>query len=106
MSIDRNEAIQRIRKALKARSGKSWSVTGGSGTAWGWIQIQAPPSRRAEPYGYTSEADRSELGQLLGLEGPVHTQCVSIPASNDYRQEYVDRAEGRSPAVTGKPYWD
>jgi hypothetical protein len=105
MSIDRNEAILRIRKALKARSGKAWSVTGGTGTAWGWIHIQAPPARR-DDMGRTSEADRAELGQLLGLEGPVHTQGVNIPASSDYRQEYVDRAEGRSPAVTGKPYWD
>lgn len=43
--LDRNEAIARIKKALKERSGKSWSVTGGRGTAWGWIKIDAPPKR-------------------------------------------------------------
>lgn len=44
-NIDRNEAIKTIKAALKARSGKSWSVTGGRGTAWGWIKISVPPSR-------------------------------------------------------------
>jgi hypothetical protein len=46
MSIDRNDAIKRIKSALKKRSGKDWSVTGGKGTAWGWIEIDAPPRRR------------------------------------------------------------
>lgn len=43
---DRNETIKIIRDALKRRSGKPWSVTGGRGTAWGWIRIDAPPARR------------------------------------------------------------
>lgn len=42
----RNEAIAEIKRALRERSGKTWSVTGGRGTAWGWITISAPPSRR------------------------------------------------------------
>ncbi len=36
--MDRDEAIKRIRAALKRRSGKLWSVTGGRGTSWGWIK--------------------------------------------------------------------
>ena len=44
--MDRNETIIAIRTALKNRSGKQWSVTGGTGTAWGWIKISVPPSRR------------------------------------------------------------
>ena len=44
--VGRNETIKAIRKALRARSGKSWSVTGGRGTAWGWLTIDAPPARR------------------------------------------------------------
>jgi len=46
MHIDRDEAIKRIRKALTKKTGKSWSVTGGRGTAWGWITVSAPPRRR------------------------------------------------------------
>ena len=44
--MDRAGTIKAIRKSLKRRSGKPWSVTGGRGTAWGWITIDAPPSRR------------------------------------------------------------
>lgn len=127
--MERDEAIHRIRKALKARSGKPWSVTGGRGTSWGWIRIDAPPARctwrtrlkadattngpqdyeeydSGEPGGYISPAERAELGLLLGFDKPAHCQGVSIAASYDYRTEYVDRAEGRIPAVIGQPYWD
>lgn len=126
--MERNEAIAAIKSALKRRSGKSWSVRGGTGTAWGWITINAPPSRQTfrtrlregctvdlpenyEEYdsgrigGYLSPADRAELAKLLGLDS-VHCQGVSIPASYEYRREYVDRAEGRQPSVIGTPYWD
>lgn len=44
-SIGRDEAIEAIRNGLKRRSGKQWSVTGGRGTAWGWIKISVPPRR-------------------------------------------------------------
>ena len=50
--------------------------------------------------------DRVELSVLLGLDRPVHQQGETIPASSDYWQEYIDRAEGRSPSVLGVPYWD
>lgn len=104
--LDRNEAIARIRKALRARSGKSWSVTGGRGTAWGWITILSPPARREGRY-FMSEAERVELAALLGLEeGRVSAQGVSIPASAEYRRYYLDRAEGREPTDNPTPYWD
>jgi hypothetical protein len=116
--MERDEAIKRIRKALKKRSGKLWSVKGGRGTAWGWIKIDAPPARcrfdldgteyaPGEPGGYCmSPAERIELGKLLGLDAPVHHQGESIPSGGDYREEYVDRAEGRVPEKIGQPYWD
>lgn len=127
--MDRNETIKRIKTALQKRSGKTWSVTGGRGTAWGWITIDAPPARRTWgcrlkegavttwPSDYEecdkgipgmtmSPADREELGKLLGKNEPVHHQGESIPAGNDYYQEYIDRAEGRTPTRTGTPYWD
>ncbi len=127
---DRDETIRRIRTALQRRSGKSWSVTGGRGTVWGWITIDAPPARRTWshrlkanaspaqlPEDYeefdsgipgrsTSPADRAELGKLLGLDSPAHSQGVSIAASSDYYREFIDRAEGRSPAKVAQPYWD
>lgn len=109
----REATIAAIRAALKARSGKAWSVTGGSGTARGWITIDAPPARRTfewdgvTPGGcHPSLSDRQELGRLLGLDGPVHPQGVSVPASLAHRLEYIDRAEGRTPAKIAEPYWD
>ena len=131
MSNDRDEAIARIKAALKRRSGKSWSVTGGKGTAWGWIEINVPPARRTwtnvpkphnvirldpgrenwdevdtgKPGGFMGPPDRDELAKLLGLP-EVHFQGVSIAASSAYREEYISRAEGRTPAKIAEPYWD
>ena len=133
--MDRKPVIKRIKTALQKRSGKAWSVTGGKGTAWGWLTIDAPPKRQtsrylvlpgmsgdypehyektrtdtSEPGGYITEADGLELAELLGWpdgEGKgVHCQGVSIPASGDYWKEYIDRAEGRKPRKVGTIYWD
>ena len=120
--MNRNETIKEIKAALRRRSGKPWSVTGGRGTAYGWITIDAPPARRTmktrlnagdyeeydtgQPGDSTTPADRKELGELLGLGGPVHRQGHNIPSSNAYYQEYIDRANGRKPTVIGEPYWD
>jgi hypothetical protein len=101
----RDETIRRIREALRRRSGKTWSVTGGRGTAWGWIEIHVQPRQRGE-YGTMPQAAREELTALLGLTHPVGDQGESVPAGLDYRREYVDRAEGRTPSVIAKPYWD
>lgn len=128
--MDRNHTIVAIRTALKRRSGKAWSVTGGHGTAWGWITISAPPARRTfksvpkayntdlrpgiehydevdtgNPGGFMGATDRAELARLLGLEA-VHFQGESIPSSHDHYVEYIDRAEGRAPRVIGQQYWD
>ena len=103
--MDRNEAIKRIRAGLKERSGKYWSVRGGRGTVWGWITIISPPKRQINEFGYMSGDERIELAQLLDLD-KVYDQGVDVPASNAYYEEYVARAEGRTPEVYGKPYWD
>src|SRR4051812_10050692 len=100
---DRNTAIAEIRKALRKRSGKAWSVTGGKGTAYGWITVTAPPARR-DRFDSMTDADRRELSELLGTE--VHHQGESIPASAAYRREYVARARGEQPAVHGTPDLD
>ena len=102
--MDRNQVIAEIKTALRKRSGRSWSVTGGRGTSWGWISIHAQPSQRVG-YDYLSEQDQAALAQLLGLDS-VHHQGISIPAGNDYYQEYLDRAHGRAPSKIGRPYWD
>jgi hypothetical protein len=104
--MDRNEAISEIKAALRRRSGKTWSVTGGKGTAWGWIKISAPPKRLTQPYSYMTPEDCAELAKLLGLDKPVHDQGESIPASSQYYREYVDRAQGKTPSIVGTPYWD
>lgn len=105
--LDRDEAIRRIREGLKARSGKTWSVKGGRGTAWGWLKISAPPKRcTAGDFGYMTPEDCAELGRLLGLKGPVHFQGESVPASSEHYWEYVDRAEGVPPRCFGTMYWD
>ena len=98
--MDRNSTIARIRTGLKARSGKSWSVTGGTGTAYGWIRIGVTP-RQAQG----RPEWKAELAQLLGKDR-VHSGGESIPPSNAYYQEYIDRAEGRTPIVIGTTYWD
>ena len=125
MHIDRNEAIVRIRKALKTRTGKSWSVTGDRGTAWGWISVEAPPKRRVnhlpnpaydthwttpeeapwfdvEPKGgnpgwYTSIEECKELASAFGLDRPVHCQVLSI--SPDEREWHVSRVENGLKAI-------
>jgi hypothetical protein len=132
-TLDRNDAIQLIREALKRRSGKTWSVTGGRGTGWGWIRIQAPPARRvghkqnpeygdinvvrtdipmyvddpdSEYRSYTSEQECRELAELFGLDRPVHCQGLSIPAASDYRRWYVAAALGKEPIGNPQQYWD
>lgn len=104
--IDRNTAITEIKAALRRRSGKTWSVTGGRGTAWGWIRIKSTPARAQDEFGTMTDAEATELNALLGFDGTSHFQGISIPASNDYYREYIDRANGRTPSVNATPYWD
>ena len=105
---DRDTVIKTVRGALKARSGKAWSVRGGTGTAHGWITITAPPKRQVN--GFLSDEDAKELHALLGISyrpaKGVRTQHITVPANSAYRQEFVDRAQGRTPSVEGEPYWD
>ena len=100
-NLSRNAVIARLKTALRARSGRAWSVTGGRGTTYGWITIDTVPSRRGDLT--IRAADQRELANMLGLDG-VHHQGVSIAASHDYYREYIDRAEGRVPSVIGHPY--
>ncbi len=124
---DRNATIKAIKAALQKRSGKAWSVTGGRGTAWGWIRITAPPGRCTWGYrlkdgcpdlpenyeGYDTKQpgrcmtpqDREELKQLLGLER-MSDSGDNVPSSSEHRREYLARARGETPAEIAQPYWD
>ena len=96
---DRNEVIAELKKLLKARTGRTWSVTGGRGTSWGWITITAPPKRRD---GYQlADEDRAELEAIFGRVGNSH----SIPSSVDYRRQALRQAAGLD-FVAAEPYWD
>ena len=101
-NMDRASVIKRIRAGLKQRSGKEWSVTGGTGTAYGWLEISAPPRRRLE-HGQLTPEDAKELKELLN---ETAMPPYSVPASHDHYREYIDRAWGRTPRVHGKQYWD
>jgi hypothetical protein len=125
-SMSRNDVIATIKNALQKRSGKTWSVTGGKGTAHGWLKIDAPPARRtwhfeprlnlndeyteyedaSKPFGHMSPSDQEELKNLLGLERRVHHQGIQIPSGYDYYREYIARAKGHTPTTYGTPYWD
>ncbi|GEM_PF-1487574 len=127
----RDEVIARIRIGLNGRSDRPWSVTGGRGTSHGWLQIEAPPKRRTFDHRPTDEIrgdglpayelihvgkdgnlmgpdDRVELARLLGFpeEDSIPHQGVKVASGHDYYAEFIDRAEGRTPHVTGTPYWD
>ena len=127
----RAEAIKRISDALYRRSGHRWSVTGGKGTAYGWLRIDVPPRLRtwhhidtgrkddrgypvydeindpSQEFGHMGPAYRAKLCELLGLDRPdVHYQGVSVPASSAHYREYIDRAEtGRAEEIAER-YWD
>ena len=118
--IQRNEATKRIKKALKNRTGLVWSVTGSTGTAWGWITIQAPKARRVahdpnpaydidafsdselafiertpklgETAYYTSREDAETLAKVMGLDQNV-SGCQGISISPESRDFYLNRAE-------------
>lgn len=115
--LSRNSVIKAIKHNLEARSGKTWSVTGGRGTGSGWLTIDAPPARRKydwdgtpipadATYGYSSIEDRTELANLLGLTPPLHAQGQMVGASHDYYREYIERSAGRTPTKIAQPYWD
>lgn len=129
ISNARDDAILEIKRALEKRSGKKWSVTGGRGTAWGWIQIDAPPKRRTWshrlkdgsvadiPENYEaydsgesgrnmSPAEQAELATLMGYDTLQCSQGISVPASSAHYREYIERAQGKPVTKIAEAYWD
>ena len=72
----RTAVTKKMRQLLRKRSGKAWSVKGGRGTGWGWLDISAPPARTVN-YRMTEE-DQIELTALLGKDRKVHCQGESV----------------------------
>ena len=99
---DRNATIAALRKVLRDRTGHAWSVTGGKGTAWGWITVTSVPARRTE-FGSMTDADREELSTVIG--DAVHHQGWMIPASSDHRAQALEMAHGLA-ARSVSAYWD
>lgn len=95
----RDQVIAELKKLLKARTGRTWSVTGGRGTSWGWITITAPPKRRD---GYQlNDEDRADLDAIFGRGGNSHSVADSV----DYRLQALRQAAGLD-FVVAQPYWD
>jgi len=105
MNKTRNEVIATLKANLKGRVSFPLSITGGKGTAYGWITIRTAPRAAENEYGYMTEAQRAELAKALGLNS-VHMQGVMIASSNAYYQEYLDRSAGKTPSKIAEPYWD
>jgi len=102
-TTERGDTIRIIRAELNRRTNRTWSVTGGRGTSWGWITVTAPPARRVE-FGFIGADDAEVLAAALGFES-VHCQGWSIPASRAHRIEAIDRARGLAAKPT-PAYWD
>lgn len=102
VDTSRNAVMARIKKALRERSGRTWSVTCGRGTACGWLTISVPPSKLTAD-GYISKDDQAQLAALLGLRS-VHQQGVSVASSSAHYVEFIDRAEKAADlAATSRP---
>lgn len=95
--MDRNEAILAIRTALKNRSGKPWSVTGGRGTAWGWISIDVPRARRGCDFKHRFVApDFNDCGDCGGNRfRNGYAGCPEHVCTDDCLKVYITPAEQR-----------
>lgn len=105
--MNTNDTVKIIRKSLQKRSGKTWSVRHGRGTASGWIHVNCPPKRFVgDGSSCMSVTDRMEISQLMGWDKTVGSQGFSVPDSDDYYREYSQRAQGLTPSKIAQPYWD
>ncbi len=66
-------------------------MTGGGGTARGWICVTAPPARRNEFDGI-SEEDANELSRIFGLP-PNYFRGSAYPISSAEQPHFVRLAE-------------
>lgn len=99
---ERNDTNKLLRRILKLRTGLTWSVSGGRGTAFGWISIEVPRARRVDskgaltqdPHGYLAPADRALIARVLGRSRPVHFQGFGVRAGTSERRRLLRAAAG------------
>lgn len=103
--LSRPDAIATVKASLRARSGYSWSVTGGKGTAWGWLRVNVAPKDQAQ-FSCMAEVDQVWLALLLGHDYPIHQQGESIANSGGHYKQLIAQAAGYNPTVFGEQYWD
>lgn len=84
---DRTSFVRVVRKLLKERTGVAWSVSGGRGTAWGWVTITAAKSRQAD--GNMRPGDQALLARVLGADSPVHHQGESVKPTRSARAAII-----------------
>lgn len=113
---DVRAAAKLMRKWLRMRTGRDWSVTGGRGTARSWLSICSPKARRVDRHGmvpptkdgsYMSAADRALLGVILG--SAVHQQGESIRTESGVREWYLWKIAGHAAPedlYVAPPSWD
>lgn len=70
--VPTNEACARMRAALKRRTGRSWRVYHGTGTAYCWIHIAPPAKRLVNGCDWTTE-DRDAMRAILGRQNLIDT---------------------------------
>lgn len=97
--MNRNETIKAIKNGLQARSSKTWSVTGGRGTAYGWLTISAPPKRLgcAQEHRLNFSTNEClECGGTANYTGQPWTPCPAHECGEKCYRGYItpeDRAE-------------
>jgi hypothetical protein len=97
-----------VRRLLRERTGRDWSVTRGRGTAASWMTIHAPPKRRDPKFSsYMRIDDQILLSAALGYW--VHGQGESVRPGHDVRGAYVFHAAGvpvPDDWTISEPGWD
>jgi hypothetical protein len=101
--IGREQALIQLRHALSRRTKSKFSVTGGSGTAWGWIGISLRPSDYDKLTPDQQKAKLRELNELFDRQG---ASSISVPASSEHYREYIRRALGEKNVPATPAYWD
>ena len=84
------EYTKLLRKMLKRRTGRTWSVKVGSGTGYCWLTINAPPARIVD--WKMSPDDESLLASVLGEDSIG--QYYQIPPTSGYRAWNMARIAG------------
>ena len=72
----RAHAVKTIKAALRKVTGRTWSVRGGTGTSYGYIDVTAPKAR-LDANGSMTEDDMKMLRDVFGVD--VHHQGLMLP---------------------------